>query len=329
MFDITNASREQRYVWELARNNPDKLFGTPVIAVAETNGQSITPGVKGTIIGIERTPVDVGDLIFTCEFVTGAVFNCRLLQLSFPGLKIPRTFNPNKKEEQTKIEQIVERYTHGKNIRILDAQGNAENVKKEMVSIVNSVKSYKEKLRKYTQQLKEYKKASKEGVVTYTKKQLTEELKQVKQLEKVEKVYLSTVNNIVIITKPLFATILINKKEKELLDTPIGAYTITIDLSHEALKIFNRTYQSDEDEAFEHPHVKRDSYDICFGSNKVTVYKLLRESQLFLLVDFLITFLSAWEQEGANPWISYADWLEEKFETNDEHRGEETVLLEI
>lgn len=155
----------------------------------------------------------------------------------------------------------------------------------------------------------------------FTAKELQKEVETLKKHPDVEDVYLTEKNNIMIITKHLYATDdVTNRKDP---NKDLGAYAIKInpkaDQVPDALKMMNLTYRIADRESNIHyhsPHIKfeRNSNHICWGDNQNEILQMLRFGQLYPLIDFVILFCSIYPQKFGSPYIGYADWLTHRIE---------------
>lgn len=301
-------TKEQLYIRYLLQEKCSSVLGMQVQAMFEENGQVIEEPIFGNIISIVNEKSE-GNELFTCEWDTGIITNCKLYQFVPVRLRIPKNFHPEKIEQEKRLTAITTDYIQKNENQRANLSVRVANAKKEISGIEESIKSYQTKEQKHKSLLKELEYEQKIEYKPKTRKDFLEEVKQIKKLASVDRVFLNTAGELVIVTNMLHPVKLTGKKEVENKKQDIGSFIISLNTSW--LSIINRNFTSTESE-HEHPHVVRGSSDICFGSNRQLICDLINEGKYFQLVDFLLTFLSAWNVSGAGPYVQYDSWMAEK-----------------
>lgn len=324
MLEDIDYTREQSYLYSLVKNSKS-IYGIEVKSIKNPDGSAISKEHIGIVIGADHPPSNEVDLLLICEWDNGFIINTPLSCIEPIGLEVPKDFDPMK-EIFIKIRKDIESdWAAAKSEELKDIDSKIEGEKRNIATAESSLQTYQKKIALYKANLKDYEKIKETAEVPDGEKGFKEEIENIKKLELVEKIYISKKQHIVIITKNITPFKLVDdvevKKEQD-----IGAFTITIMPKSNTVKIINRTYTS---HGYEHPHVRRDSIEICFGENRTTMYSLLRTRQYFSFVSFLLTFLSSWNVVGAGPYINYSDWDSGRSPTGNEHRGEEPVLFDL
>lgn len=321
---MVELTREQLYLFELAKNNSRSFFGQQIKAEWEMNGTRIESEIFGTIIGITQPPQVYNDAVFTCEWETGEVYNYPIFVFSPVGLKVPKSFDPIKLEKKKMVEKLSTRFSALRKQEFDQIDSRITNLTREKTGIEASLKSYEERNKKVVEDLADLMKKKLDAPKEFTDKDFLREISMIKKLDKVESVGVDKNGSIYITTKELHPIVLNTKNiEKENLKQSIGSYLIVLNVEN-YIHIHNLTYLS---HGMAHPHVHNGGGSICFGENGTTVNNLLLYGQYFFLADFIITFLSAWRQLHASPFMPYGEWMSDKEKRTDPYKP--PIFLEL
>ncbi len=133
----------------------------------------------------------------------------------------------------------------------------------------------------------------------------------------IKRVYVSTRGNLIILTKPIFPIDPTTHQHYP----QIGRFTIRIryndhSTTEDDISVANRDYHSTSNKSdyafsyykgyFAHPHIPEGSAEhVCFGDNQDIVEQAYDKGDIYGLVDFLLLFLTTWNQDDGNPYVNY------------------------
>lgn len=150
-------------------------------------------------------------------------------------------------------------------------------------------------------------------------------IEELKKHVAIEDAYLAKSGNIIIFTKMLHA---VNPQTNKSRRNNVGKFTISLGYSgSHFLYISNRSYsyadpeEYDEDDGDapdynDHPNIS--STSVCLGDDQVLVKSMFNAFDLFMLVDYLIQFLTLFPHDAGSPYVDHMHWLEHKHELKQE-----------
>ncbi len=194
----------------------------------------------------------------------------------------------------------------------------SKSINQEKTSLTTQYKTATRYTRNYVLKHKEYqakKKNLKEKLDTWRDKvfkasDLDEEIKLIKNHDKVVDAYLSEGGKIIVLTKNLKAV----QGEKET-GLELGRFVISIGYGeHRGIAINNRDWICRGE--YGSPYLNRTS--TCWGINDKEVEEMHKRGKVFQLTDFIITFYSLFPHGGGTPHIDADEWLEERKRTEND-----------
>lgn len=133
-----------------------------------------------------------------------------------------------------------------------------------------------------------------------TVKELQERISHAEKLDSVDRLYFSTDNKVVIITKMLKTLVEGNEEE-------IGRFAITIAYPRLSVRGHNLDFQAG---GYFHPNLLGNVF--CLGEHNSEVANLAKTFDVIGLVEFFTVFLTTFEGNMGHPYMNHFEWLKEK-----------------
>lgn len=276
-----------------------KLRGEPVLLKRNSSNEYVGRVYKGILVDIQidaAHPID----ITKARFVIHLEAQSDTYTASWLQFEIDRDLPVDKKAIYTILAQTIEKE---RTKEIANAKSSVSQRVAELEDLKRRIIQGDEDLKNAEKSLKEIEKSHR----SYSASDFTKEVALIKKHTMVEDVYISDQNNLIVLTKDLVA---VNSETGKPRPEHIGRFIMRFTLgSNSVIQISNRDWLCDNN--YWHPNIPTDG-QVCWGNGQTVVRTMLKKGEFYMLVDFIITFLSLFPHDGGRPHKSHMDWLNQK-----------------